>query len=133
MARLAAQSGGNRDFAIEGWRAHGETMRLMEGWREGFTPCSLVMWRNSVLFAQMMPGVDGRVAIAFLLFAMHWAMWTFLIFVGTAFFFWFIQRRGYSMKTAWLRFRRIIVGNVRAKWSACEYNTRRLPNDMKTP
>lgn len=91
------------------------------------------MWRNTALRAELFPGVDGRVVIALLIWALHMKMWTFCIFLATCFFFWFIGRKGYSITVAMLRLRRLIVGNVRAKWSAHEYKTRSLPTDMVAP
>ena len=91
------------------------------------------MWRNTVLRAELFPGVDGRVVIALLVWALHISWWTFFIFLATCLFFWFINRKGYTLKVTMLRIRRFIVGNVRAKWSAHEYNTRSLPNDMVAP
>lgn len=91
------------------------------------------MWRNSVYFAQFMPGVDGRVAVALFIFLMHMAWWTFFLFILTSIFFWAIERRGYTMGTAWLRMKRMLTGNMRQKWGATEYSVRRLPNDMENP
>lgn len=91
------------------------------------------MWRNTALRAELVPGVDGRVVIALLIWALHISKWTFCIFLVTCAFFWFINRKGYTIQVTMLRLRRLIIGNVRAKWSAHEYTTRSLPNDMVAP
>lgn len=91
------------------------------------------MWRNSVYFAQFAPGLDGRAAIAFLVFIMHWTWWTFTLFLTTCAFFYMIERRGYTMRAAWLRIKRFLTGNMRQKWSSVEYTSRCLPNDIEAP
>lgn len=89
------------------------------------------MWRNTALRAEILPGLDGRVAIGLLVFAVHWSWWTFGVFAATCVFFWIIARRGYSMRTAWMRVRRMMIGDTRGKWTAQEYCRRALPGDPR--
>lgn len=88
------------------------------------------MWRNTVLRAEFLPGVDGRVSIALLLFMLNMAWWTLGAFAGTCAFFWLIQRRGYSMGAFMRRVRRMVSGDVRQKWSVRDFNRRTVPGDM---
>ena len=88
------------------------------------------MWRDTGMKAEIVFGVDGRVAIFLLIFILHIAMWTFLVFAGITVFFFAISRAGYTFDSALARARTWIIGSSRTKWSSWEYNTRAaLPED----
>lgn len=88
------------------------------------------MWRNTALRAEFMPGVDGRVSVALLAFLLHWAWWTFGLFGGICGLFWLMDRRGYTLRTFFLRGRRMMTGNMKTKWPEYEYCRRKVPGDI---
>ena len=82
------------------------------------------MWRNTALRAELFAGLDGRVGLALVLLFINIRLWTLLLFLGIALFFFIIKRNGYSLDLAMLRFRSFLIGSERVKRSKQEYNTR---------
>ena len=56
--------------------------------------------RDSGLWPQVL-GLDARVLIFFLVFFLHWRLWTFLLFVLVTAFFWVLKRFGISLTGAY--------------------------------
>lgn len=73
-------------------------------------------WRDTALAPRMGP-LDARAIIAIGVWALHFALWTFLVGVSGVAGFWLAERRGYT-PTAWLR-------SLRTRMAG----KRRLPTD----